>query len=137
CDGVLGFSQLSPHPARELHGTLDVRIVGIFIKEEHDLATRALSRKAVLQSPGAIAKHILALCTADLNRVHFQPLGWLRRDSKHENSERMANAPTFGAPHWESGMGGAGRRTGRHLDELNGRALRPKARSVGRDCPTA
>src|SRR5262245_46300161 len=45
----------------------------------------------------------------------------MRPDSKHENSERMANAPAFGGPNWELyNGGGGGRRPVRHLDESNG-----------------
>jgi hypothetical protein len=45
--------------------------VGILVKKQDDLAGRALPGKAILQPPGAIAKHTLAPGTADLNGVHL------------------------------------------------------------------
>ena len=69
----LGFAKRGPHSARRLHGALDIHVVGILVKEQDDLAGRALSGKAILQSPGAIAKHALASGAADLNGVHSGP----------------------------------------------------------------
>ena len=56
--------------ARRPHGALDIGVVGILVEKQHDLAGRALSGKAVLQSPGAVAKYALAPGAADLNGVH-------------------------------------------------------------------
>jgi hypothetical protein len=66
----LDFAQRGPPPACRLHGALDVHVVGILVKEQDDLAGRALPGKAILQSPDAIAKYALAPGAADLNGVH-------------------------------------------------------------------
>jgi hypothetical protein len=72
--GGLGVAQQGAHPARRLHGAPDVRVVGILVEKQHDLAGRALPGKAILQSPGAVAKYALAPGAADLNKVdHMGP----------------------------------------------------------------
>jgi hypothetical protein len=53
--------------ARRPHRALDIGLLGILVKEEHDLTARALPRIAVLQPPGTIAKRVFASIAFDLN----------------------------------------------------------------------
>jgi hypothetical protein len=93
--GGFGVAQQSAYPARRLHGALDIRVLGILIEKQHDLASRALPGKAILQSPGAIAKYALALGAADLNGVdHVGAVAWEYPKSEHGESKQIANSGT-------------------------------------------
>jgi hypothetical protein len=65
----LGLSHFLANAARHPHGALDVRVGGVLIEKQDNLAIRALARKVVLQSSGAFAERGLALGAFDLNGV--------------------------------------------------------------------
>lgn len=63
------FTQFFSCAPRQSHRSLDVRIGRVLVKEQHDLAARALARVTVLQPPRAIAKKVLAACATDLDGI--------------------------------------------------------------------
>jgi hypothetical protein len=87
-----GIAQQSAQAARRLHGALDIGVLGILIEKQHDFASRALPGKAILQSPGALAKYALAPGAADLNGVHsVGAVTWKYPQFEHGDSEQIAN----------------------------------------------
>jgi hypothetical protein len=69
--GLLGFrlAQGRADLPRCLHGTPDGLLLRIFVKEQQDLAGRALARIAVLKPASALAEHALAAAATDLDGI--------------------------------------------------------------------
>jgi hypothetical protein len=69
--GLLGFrlAQGRTDVPCCLHGAPDGLFLGVFVKEQQDLAGRALSRIAILKPAGAFAEHALAAAAADLDGI--------------------------------------------------------------------
>src|SRR5262249_2270129 len=69
--GLLGFglAQGRADLLRCLHGAADGLLLGVFVKEQQDLAGRALARIAVLKAACALAEPALAAAAADLDGI--------------------------------------------------------------------
>ncbi|MET4384618.1 hypothetical protein ABIB73_000353 [Bradyrhizobium sp. F1.4.3] len=70
--GRRGFAQFLSDFSRISHRALDEGVLRVLGEEQHYFATGTLPGIAVLQSPGAIAKHRLAPRALDLDGTHVR-----------------------------------------------------------------